>query len=83
MDEKIKLMQEASRRLSCLQYDGTKTLHDMFVKRLSIYTDVGLDDITILTTEIGFLWEFVDKGLGSAVGYAGLLDETLKKGDNK
>lgn len=80
-EKNIELMKKAQERLANMVY-RSQDLSGQYRERLAVYVDLGLDDKTIFATEIGFLWEFIDKGLGPAVGYAGLLDELLKKGGN-
>lgn len=77
-ETKIKLMKTAQERLENMAY-RSQDLSGRYRERLAVYVDLGLDDNAIFATEIGFLWEFIDKGLGSAVGWAGVLDELLKQ----
>ena len=82
LSKRIELMKIAQERLSKKTYIS-QDLAGQYRERLSVYTDVGLDDNTIFATEIGFLWEFIDKGLGSAVGWAGIFDEIFAQKNNK
>ena len=80
--KQIELMKIAQEKLSKMTY-VSQDLAGQYRERLSVYVDLGLDDNTIFATEIGFLWEFIDKGLGSAVGWAGIFDEMFAKKNNK
>ena len=81
--EQIELLKQALKKIENMQY-SSKDLAHQSQERITVYNEFGIDLITSLATEIVFLWEFIDKGLGSAVGYAGLLDKLLTKGgDNE
>lgn len=81
--EQTELLKQALKKIENIQ-DSSKDLAHQSQERIAVYNEFGIDSITSLAAEIVFLWEFIDKALGSAVGYAGLLDELLKKGgDNE
>ena len=72
------LLQQALKKIKDIKY-SSETLAQQSQERIAIYNEYGINPITSLALEITCLWEFIDKGLGPAVGYAGLLDELLKK----
>lgn len=82
LSKQIELMKIAQERLSKMTYIS-QDLAGQYRERCSVYVDLGLDNNTIFATEIGFLWEFIDKGLGSAVGWASIFDEMFAKKNNK
>lgn len=78
LSKQIELMKMAQERLSKMTY-VSQDLAGQYRERLSVYVDLGLDNDTIFAMEIVFLWEFIDKGLGSAAGWAGIFDEMFTK----
>lgn len=72
-------LKKACEALKNMKYEPDGSLLSFFQARAKqVYKPHNLNDIEVCAIEIGFLWEFIDKALGSAVGYAGLLDDFLK-----
>lgn len=83
--EQTELLKQALKKIGNMQYSSTN-LAQQSQERIVVYNELGIDPITSLATEMVFLWEFIDKGLGSAMGWAGVFDEMFtkkNKGDNK
>lgn len=83
--EQTELLKQALKKIENMQYSSTG-LAQQSQERIAVYNEFGIDPITSLATEMVFLWEFIDKGLGSAMGWAGVFDEMFtkkNKGDNK
>lgn len=76
--EQTELLKQAFEKIKNIQY-SSKDLAHQSQERIAVYNEFGIDPITSLATEIVFLWEFIDKGLGSAVGWAGIFDEMFAK----
>jgi hypothetical protein len=76
--EQIELLKQAFEKIKNMQY-SSKNLAQQSQERIAVYNEFGIDPITSLATEIAFLWEFIDKGLGSAVGWASIFDEMFVK----
>ena len=75
-EEKLKKAAEA---LKNVKYEEGGSLLSFFQARAKqVYEPYDLNDIEVCTIEIGFLWDFIDKTLGPAVGYVGLLDSFLR-----
>lgn len=83
--EQTELLKQALKKIENMKYSSTN-LAQQSQERIAVYNELGIDPITSLATEMVFLWEFIDKGLGSAMGWAGVFDEMFtkkNKGDNK
>lgn len=76
--EQTELLKQALKKINNIQYSSEDLAHQS-QERIAVYNEFGIDPITSLATEIVFLWEFIDKGLGSAVGWASIFDEMFAK----